>query len=232
MKKFVKQDDEDQKSDKDDKREKENNRESIVVSNEEDDSKALLLQRFFAYLIDMFVIVVITSLFATPFVDAQKSNELSKRSEELVEKYLAEEIDTNEYTAELSNISYDLSKSSGITSIISIFLGVSYYVVFQLYNKGQTLGKKVMKIKVVSTNGELSMNQMIFRSFIANSILLNILSIMFLMMAPRHIYFACVGLFSFIQYVVVIISVFMIKFSKNGLTVHDRLLHTKVIKLN
>ena len=232
MKKSVKSDNEDQKSDKDDKQDAEEDKRTIEVEDEDNNSKALFLQRFLAYIIDLFVIATIASLFATPFIDTKKSDELSERSQELVEKYMSEEINANEYAAEFSNINYDLAKNNGILSIISIFLGVSYYVVFQLYNNGQTIGKKVMKIRIVSDQGDLSMNQMIFRSFIANSILLDIISILFLMLASRHIYFACVGLFSFIQYIIIFVSAFMVKFSKNGLAIHDRLLHTKVIRLN
>ena len=194
--------------------------------------RASLVRRLCAYAIDYLIVVILVSLISAPFIDAKKIDKLQNESTEVIEKYQKGEITPDEYLERYSSVYYSLSRSTGVMTFITIIIYIVYFVVFQLYNKGQTLGKKVMKIKVVSTNGELSMNQMIFRSFIANSILLNILSIMFLMMAPRHIYFACVGLFSFIQYAVVIISVFMIKFSKNGLTVHDRLLHTKVIKLN
>jgi uncharacterized RDD family membrane protein YckC len=56
-------------------------------------------------------------------------------------------------------------------SLITILIEVLYFVVFQLYNGGQTFGKKITKIKVVSESNDLTMNQMIFRSLLSNYIL-------------------------------------------------------------
>ena len=143
------------------------------------ENKALFIQRLVAFVLDILIITFVTSLIATPFVDLEKSNKLSNQSTEVMQKYIDIEIDTKTYSIEFMNISYKLARNNGILSFITIILEILYFVVFQIYRNGQTLGKMLMKIKIVSDNGELNMNQMIFRSLITNSILLNIITEIF-----------------------------------------------------
>ena len=89
-------------------------------------------------------------------------------------------------------------------------------MVFQLYNKGQTIGKQIMKIRVKSDHGELTMNQMIFRAFIANSILLDLITFMFMLSNSRLVYFYGITTFSTLQYSITLISIFMILIRKDG----------------
>ena len=86
--------------------------------------------------------------------------------------YISQKIDISEYTSESISVSYEMAKKQGILSLTTIFLNILYFVVFQVKNNGQTVGKKLLKIKVSSCDDEeLTMNQMIFRSLIINSIL-------------------------------------------------------------
>ena len=113
-------------------------------------------------------------------------------------------------------------------TFITIIINVLYYVVFQLYNKGQTIGKKLLKIKVISDDGNLSMNQMIFRSLIANVILLNIINFALVIFTPKAIFMGVSVSVSMIQYIIMFISIIMAT-TKEGRTIHDRIAHTRVV---
>ena len=192
--------------------------------------KPALTQRLIAYVIDILLVSFAASLISYPFVDHQKTDQLNDEYSAIISKVSNQEISIQEYSTDLINIEYAMAQNTGLTRIAAILLGVIYFVVFQVYHNGQTFGKKLMRIKVISSDGELTINQMIFRSFIANSLLLDILSIMFLIFASRSNYCYCVGLFSIIQYVIMIVSFCMVIGNKEGLTIHDRLVHTKVVK--
>lgn len=222
--------DKDDKSDKSDKKKKdiENSELKIEDSNKE---KAMFIQRLCAYFIDIIIVSFVATLIAYPFTNNGRVEELNEEANSIMEKYVGNEIDLIEYTVEYANITYDLSKCMGAESLVTIAVGILYYAVFQLYMGGRTLGKMALKIKVVSTTGnDLTMNQMIFRSFIANSLLLNILSMIFIIFSGRETYFYCYGIFSLIQDLIVFISLLTIMYGKNGLAVHDKLVHTKVIR--
>ena len=96
---------------------------------------------------------------------------------------------------------------------------------------GQTLGKKIMNIKVVSEDGDLFMNQMLLRSMLSNFILMDIVSFMFMLFLPKYIYLYGVLGIEMIQYLFIIISAFFVMFRKDGRSIHDLLLHTKVVRV-
>ncbi len=194
--------------------------------------KPLFVTRCIAFLIDAFIVLLLSSLFATPFVNSDKLLSISEDTRVLLEKYNNNEVTEQEYLVELSNIEYMMARSTELVSIFSILFGVIYYVVMPLYMKGQTLGKKLFKLKIESTVGELSSNQLLFRAFIADFLLLNIISVLFIMFASRSVYLQCSELFTFVQYTITFASIIMMIISKEGITIHDRLVNTKVIKIN
>ena len=193
--------------------------------------KPLFLQRFISYLIDSAIVVFIATLVSIPFIDNDRINELNKKSFDLVEKYNNNEITNNEYFVEYMNISYDVAKSEGIMTLISVVVGLVVFVIIPLYKNGQTFGKKLLKLKIVSCEGDLTMNQLIFRAFIANSILIDIISVVLIVTTSKNNYFYCNGLFVIIQYIITTISIFLIICRKDGRAVHDLLTNTKVVKV-
>ena len=197
---------------------------------EETIKKALFFQRFVAYVIDAFLVSLLVSLLATPFVDTKKEDKYAQQTMEVLEKYSKQEISTQEYIDYYAQTEYQIARLTGTRSLILLFIGVLYYIVFQTYNRGQTIGKKLMKIRVVSSDGEISYNQMIFRSLIANSILLNIIMFTFMLFNSAEVYFYSYMIFAVIQFVITIISAIMVMNNNNGLAVHDRLVHTRGVR--
>ena len=209
---------EDEKDGKDDKSDK--------------SDKPLFISRCIAFILDAFIVMLISTIIAYPFMNQDKMLSLAESSQELLLKYNNSEITDQEYLVDASNLEYQMAQSTELIMIIIVFISLLYYVVLPIYNNGQTLGKKFMKLKIISTLGDLNSNQLIFRTFIANSVLLRLISILFVMFASRDIYAYCVELFSFAQYTIMAASVIMMVLSQEGLTVHDKLVHTKVIKVN
>ena len=206
--------------------------EKIENENQIDKKKALFFQRFFAILIDMLLLSFITSIITTPFVDSKKISSLNEKSVEITQKFQKNEIDNMTYLKQYSDIYYKLARSSGIISFVSLLLSVLYFVVFQIYEKGQTLGKKMLKIRVVSLDGDLFMNQMIFRSFIANFILFDIISFGVMLFSPKTVYLYIIIFVEMVQILITLISIIMIMNREDGSAVHDILAHTKVVREN
>ena len=193
--------------------------------------KAFFVQRLVAFIIDILLVSSVVSLITIPFVNEKDTKKYTKSATELVEKFSNNEISNEEFIEENKELSYNMARSTGIVSLVTIIMNILYFVVYQLYNKGQTVGKRLMRIKIKSDDGELFMNQMIFRAFIANFILVDLISFVFMVFASKDMYFYITGIFQGIQYLIVIISIFMVLTRKDGCSIHDKLMHTKVVRI-
>ena len=199
---------------------------------EEDSSSvtALFSQRLLAFIVDFLLLSILINLI-TMFVPVNSTaTKLYKEQNEVIENYLDGNISMEEYVNQLVDLGYDISKQTVIVSLVSIVISLLYYVVYPCYNNGQTLGKKLFKIKIKKLNNkELSMNDLLIRSMINNSILVNIINIILVLFLNKDLYLSSSSLILGIQYLVLIISVFMIAFLKNSQGLHDKIVNTEVV---
>lgn len=202
-----------------------------LTSQGEQFEKALFVQRFLAFLLDIVLVSVVASFISYPFLDMDSIQKLNESSVEVMENYTSGKIDEKEYFNESSTISYELARKQGVNTLVIIFLNILYFVVYQIKNNGKTLGKQILKIRVVdSANRDLSMNQMIFRALIINSILLDMISFGVLIFANQSSYFYGVSFLAFIQFCILSVSTFMIMFGKDRRGLHDLVAHTDVVR--
>ncbi len=181
------------------------------------DIKAMFSQRVLAFLIDLVLLSIICSLI-TMFVPVNDTaTKLYEEQNRVLEGYVDGSVSMEEYVNQMVDLGYDISRQTVIVSIVTIVISLLYYVVYPCYNNGQTFGKKLMKIKIKKTNDkELSMNDL----------LISVILVLFL---SKNLYLSTSSLVSFIQYLVLIISLIMIAFTKNAQGLHDKVCKTEVI---
>ncbi|MBQ6477252.1 MAG: RDD family protein [Bacilli bacterium] len=187
------------------------------------------LFRACAFIIDMFIIAFVASLLSMPFVDSDSTEKISKQVNELVEKASKKEISMQTYTTELRSLTYQNDRINGIYTIFVLVLSILYFIVYQFYTK-QTIGKKIFKIKIDSNKGELTMNHMLFRGLIINSILFSLLAFVFVIFSNENTYFVANVTLNSMYYLILFISACMIIFRKDGRGLHDIICNTKVVK--
>lgn len=194
------------------------------------DIKAMFSQRVLAFLIDLVLLSMITSLITMFIPMNDTATKLYEEQNSVLEDYVAGNVPMEEYVNQMIDLGYDISKQTVIISIVTIVISLLYYVVYPCYNNGQTFGKKLMKIKIKKTNDkELSMNDLLIRSMINNSILVNIITIALVLFLSKDLYLSMSSLLSSVQYLVLIISLIMIAFTKNAQGLHDKVVHTEVV---
>lgn len=195
------------------------------------EEKALFVQRLAAFIIDIFLISCVASLFSYPFLDNKSINSLTENATELIESYSKGDIDIDTYTSEVKGVTYELAKKQGVTSLITITLSVLYFVVYQYKKQGQTFGKKLLKIKVVSSDKDkLTTNNYVIRALIINSILVDLIGLTFVVFGNVDTYFYSNMVCGFIRYGLLLTCAFMVMWSKSGMGLHDRLAHTMVVR--
>lgn len=187
-------------------------------------------KRFFAYIIDIFIVLVIANLITMFIPISEKTQDYYKELQTTKKKMYDKEIDVKEYTDIVLEDNYNISKGTVLISLTSIIIYILYFVVYQVYNNGQTVGKKLMKIKVKSiTDESLSINTMLFRALIIYGIATNIINLMLILLLKKELYLSISNTISIIQSLIVIISVFMILFSKQKRGIHDIITKTEVV---
>lgn len=167
--------------------------------------------------------------------DKKYTKDLSKYYEDkkIVEdeyNQIVENLNTNYSNIEI-NYSYKLLKYSIVPTIVSIMCILLYFVVMQFYFSGQTLGKKIMKLRVVSNNDKkLNILNFLVRSLIVNEVFINILNIFFLLVLSKNNYLVYNQIIYVVTYILEMVIMFMIVFDKNNRGLHDYISNTKVIE--
>lgn len=191
--------------------------------------KKLFSKRIAAYLIDvtiLFIALTILAIFIPTFGDTTKNVE---KNNQLVEKYLNKEITSTEFSNLTRDVSYDLSKATFLTTLISIVIYIIYFVIYQGYNNGQTLGKKIFKIKVAKSDGSrLTVNDLIKRALLLYGIAANIVVLILLLFTSKGTYFNVGSIINWIQILFIIVTINMMFFSVEGRGLHDLLGGTTV----
>jgi len=241
-----------------------------------------LMKRVCAYILDLFIVLIVASLISSiPALNKnmdeyqktyedyeEKYNEYTEYLTLLEESYKDEEINEEEYTKltvseqykeiisskyndskiskkEYTNIVsevnknfdelaadyvYILSKEGISNSIITLVCTLLYFGVIQYFLKGQTIGKRLLKLKVVSSSDKkINILNYTLRSLIVNDVLLNGIGISFLLLTSKAIYTKADNIISVLISIVEATIIFLVLTRDDKRGLHDLLFNTKVI---
>lgn len=191
---------------------------------------ATFFERIGAYLIDMLLIGFLASLICMALPNT--SEELTKEIEELSEKITKNEITEEEYFKEYAQLIYKEQKSNVLQTTVNVILTIGYFVVFQYMNKGQTIGKKLLKIKIVDIDKETppTIIKGLIRSLFTLSIISAILNIIFIYTLNTSSYIVGYLAISMIELIFMFITVIFIVYRKDRRGLHDIMANTKVVR--
>lgn len=192
--------------------------------------KATFFERLGSYLLDAIIISIIFSIICLGFKNTSNATELQMK--ELDEKLIANEITSEEYLKEYTILLYDNQKKNVLQSGISLALNIAYFVVFQYMNKGKTIGKQLLKIKVVDKDSKepISILRGFLRSLIILSILSSALLILFLYVLNKQNYFTAYATIISLEGLFTLTSAIMVLYRNDGRGLHDMMTNTMVIK--
>lgn len=192
--------------------------------------KATFFERLGSYLIDTIIFSFIFSLICLGF--GNYTTDTEKRMGELDEQLMKKTITTEEYLEEYKDLFYDYQKENVLQSGISVALTIAYYVIFQYMNKGQTIGKKLLNIRVVDKDSEkpISILKGLFRTVLVFNIISGILGIIFIYLLGKGAYFNVYGIVAGIETLFVLTTIMFILYRKEHRGLHDMITDTVVIK--
>lgn len=205
--------------------------ETTVEENESvEGQKAFFFPRLVSYIIDILILSFAVTLIANIIPSDKNYDKYLEEFETIQTNYIDKKITADEYINQVKDVTYDLDHCSVPTTIVQIVTIIGYFIILPCYNKGQTLGKKLMHIRIVSDDDtELTLNNYLLRTLIINSLFADVVILGMVLFMNRNMYYYASFAMQGIQVVLVLVSVFMILFKKDGRGLHDKLAHTKVI---
>lgn len=188
------------------------------------------LKRIVAYIIDFFIVSIVANTIVT--LTGLNSGQTIDYDHyiNLVNDYNEKKVTDQEYEQGMIEFNYELSKSSVITNATTIVLIIAYFGIYQVIAKGQTIGKKLLKIKVVQNDdSKLTYLSAIIRTIILTNVILIIMNMVsvYLMNADQFNNFSY-GI-SMVQGAIEIIIFIMVILRQDGRGLHDFLAKTKVV---
>jgi uncharacterized RDD family membrane protein YckC len=188
--------------------------------------KEVLRKRIFALGLDLLILTVVISLVSMFY--------MNNPSFQIARKVLTEfsQVSLLEYTNNLDDVMKAYRALIG-ENIIEFILYFSYFVVMPFLNDGQTIGKKVMKIKIVSSKGDLTLMQMITRSLFTPqfNLLADLIYIVFIFILEPIPYLAVIFAAIGLSLVINMITIFMVYMSGDNRGIHEIISSTKIIEL-
>ena len=192
----------------------------------------MFLRRFVSYIIDILFVSLLTGLLLQIRVLNPNYDNYYEANSKVMEIY-EQGVKNKNYdfmkSSEYNHLNYELKKESLIPSIIEIIVFISYFIGFQDRNKGQTLGKKLVRLKVVDQkDNEVKWYQLFIRTFILYNIYAGIIGIVLINIFSERDFIKIDNYLSLISSFVFYASAIMIILRKDGRGIPDILAKTKI----
>ena len=193
---------------------------------------ATFFQRLGAYFLDSIIISLIFLLICQCLPNTE--TEAEKKLKELDNQLQTGEITEAEYLDAYTNseLIYNIQKGSLWENSISVAITFVYFVLFQYMNKGQTIGKKLMKIRVVDKNTQESPTILkgLLRTLFTLSIFSGTFGILLLFIVDKTKYFTPFAIIYVIEAIFIFTTMIFMIYKKDGRGLHDIMTNTVVIK--
>ena len=189
-------------------------------------------KRLVAYILDAIIVSLIFSVLTMFIKESNNLINLNNQLHTISENFINKTITMKEYFNQYSSIEYLISKEMFLQNLFSLILMIGYFVILPYYYNGQTIGKKLMKIKIVKEDDKLTINDLALRSLLSNGIAMTFIELALIFLIKDTAYFITISILSFIQFLLVITSIFMILHRKDKKALHDIVCKTLVVDEN
>lgn len=192
--------------------------------------QARLFERIAAYLIDLVIISIITVLITSSMNNNTK--DYDKELDTIMKDYQVGEISRVEFVNKYETIVYESSKDNYDKSIVALLISIAYFIVFTYLNKGKTIGKSILGIRIVDKNTKQppKIINTIIRNIIPFGILSQLVSLILITIVNKNTYINIYVIVTCIELLTIVASIIMISLKKYGYGLHDKIAGTIVVK--
>ncbi len=189
-------------------------------------------RRLLAYFIDIVILGLVVSIVNMLLPISDNMLVLNEELTRVTDNFLNNEINFKTYFSLASGLSQDLDKLNIVYTVINCIFIIIYFVIIPYFKNGQTLGKYLLKIRIVKKDDKtLTLNDLLIRNIIINGLGFMIICLAIIYVVPSNLYLIIVTFLTIIQILLVILTVFMILYRKDNCGFHDYITHTRVINI-
>lgn len=193
----------------------------------------LFFKRAGAYVFDLLIVSIVVSLLSyIPFLNPNRV-QYSEKYNELVmvrEQLDSNEISMEEYEQAYRPIAYEIYRLNTNYVVIDLVCILLYFVVFQYFFHGQTLGKRLFQLRVVrSDKKDASILHFLLRTIVLSNVLITIVlqSIVYIF-SVEH-YYSVYNNVNLVGSIILYIILFMTLVRQDGRGLHDFVGNTVVV---
>lgn len=192
--------------------------------------KASLKKRVMAYAIDLLIVVLLSSLVSFVLPISKRQVQVEHEMAKISEAYLAGEITISTYLNSYSKLSHSFDKENTILFWIEAFIIFFYYQLIPYLFGGKTLGYQLMHIKIKDkAHDKLHFSTLFLRNLWMNGFGYFILYMIGLYLFSDSFYLFGVTILAILQILVVIVSIFMIKYRNDKRSFADIVSKSNVV---
>lgn len=160
-----------------------------------------------------------------------KDKKITKKRYNIEKKELKKQ--EKDYEKKLKKLQYNISRNSVIYYIVYMAFILGYFGIFQASFNGQTLGKRLMHLKVVSVdNSDAKIWQLLLRSFILYNVWSYIVTLILAFNLSVSSFYTSSLIVNEIGRGIQLLTLLMVFMSKSGRGLHDFVAQTSVVVID
>lgn len=195
--------------------------------------KPTTFRRILAFMLDFLLVSMLSGVIAVFVTNEIDYDETYGRIYNVTKAYSEKELTIDEYNNEVMDINYDINQKTVSVTIVTVAVSILYYIVFAYACDGQTLGKKIVKIKVVSkSNEKASISSLMIRSMLIDMILVNALNVILILTLSKENYISIYDIVNYASSFILLGSAIFMMYRDDGKGIHDLVAGTVVVNCN
>lgn len=188
-------------------------------------------KRFLAYLIDIAFLLILFGILNFFIKGNPNIKILNMEATSINELFLNHNIGFSTYLMRYAQVVQDLDKERVLFHLVNCIFILIYFILIPYFMGGKTIGKKIMKLKVVRRDQKkLTLTDLTIRNIIINGFGFLLIGLILLYLVPSIAYFILTILLGILQIILVFVSVFMVIYRKDNRGLHDIISTTCVVK--
>lgn len=192
--------------------------------------RANFWKRFTAYMLDVLLLWIALFIVELIIPRSDLYFETDKALTLISENFVIGKISLSTFLSGYADLIRIADKEQVFLSLANVIFILVYFCGIPYFFDGQTIGKKLMGIKIARKDNEcLTLNSLLIRNIIINGLGSLLISLVCIFILPGKLYFAVTSIFAIIQILLVIISGFMVLYRKDKRGLQDIFSKTRVV---